>query len=170
MIHLIKSTLPYQVLILWIMCIGTFAYGQQQHRPNIILLMTDDQGWNELGSYDHPLLKTPNLDKMAANGLRFEQFYSASPVCTPTRASVMTGRHANRMGAIKPLNEPALFRRYIGDEFFHFGGSYSNIHDVTFKDIKVLGNIRPSTFIGHDADHKISNIIFNNLQFNGKKI
>ncbi len=67
--------------------------------PNIVLMMSDDQGWGETSYNGHPQLKTPILDEMAATGLRFDRFYAASPVCTPTRASVLTGRHANRMGA-----------------------------------------------------------------------
>lgn len=66
--------------------------------PNIILCMADDQGWHETGYYDHPFLKTPVLDDMAARGLRLDRFYSAAPVCSPTRGSVMTGRHPNRFG------------------------------------------------------------------------
>lgn len=65
-------------------------------RPNIILAMADDQGWGDVGYYGHPHLKTPVLDEMAASGLRFDQFYAAAPVCSPTRGSVMTGRHPNR--------------------------------------------------------------------------
>ena len=67
-------------------------------RPNIILIMTDDQGWGQTGYYKHPVLKTPNLDAMAANGLRFDRFYAGAPVCSPTRASVLTGRANNRTG------------------------------------------------------------------------
>ncbi|MCK5173635.1 MAG: sulfatase-like hydrolase/transferase, partial [Planctomycetes bacterium] len=66
--------------------------------PNIILCMADDQGWHETGYYDHPFLKTPVMDEMAAKGLRFDRFYSGAPVCSPTRASVMTGRNPNRCG------------------------------------------------------------------------
>ncbi|MBW1769834.1 MAG: sulfatase-like hydrolase/transferase, partial [Deltaproteobacteria bacterium] len=57
-------------------------------RPNIVLVMADDQGWGQTGYYKHPILKTPNLDNMAANGLRFDRFYAAGPVCSPTRASI----------------------------------------------------------------------------------
>ena len=57
-------------------------------RPNIILVMADDQGWGQTGYYNHPVLKTPHLDAMANNGLRFDRFYAAAPVCSPTRASV----------------------------------------------------------------------------------
>lgn len=67
-------------------------------RPNIVLVMTDDQGWGQAGYMNHPLLKTPHLDAMAANGLRFEQFYAGAPVCSPTRASVLTGRNNDRTG------------------------------------------------------------------------
>ena len=67
-------------------------------KPNIILIMADDQGWGQTGYYKHPILKTPNLDKMAANGLRFDRFYAGGPVCSPTRASVLTGRTHDRTG------------------------------------------------------------------------
>jgi arylsulfatase A-like enzyme len=66
--------------------------------PNIILIMTDDQGWGQSGYYNHPVLETPNLDKMAENGIRFDRFYAGSPVCSPTRASVLTGRNNDRTG------------------------------------------------------------------------
>ncbi len=67
-------------------------------RPNIILCMADDQGWGDVGYAGHPILKTPNLDEMAGSGLRLDRFYAAAPVCSPTRGSVMTGRHPNRFG------------------------------------------------------------------------
>ena len=70
----------------------------QQQRPNIILIMADDQGWGETGYHHHPVLKTPNLDKMAKNGLRFDRFYAGAPVCSPTRASILTGRECARAG------------------------------------------------------------------------
>ncbi len=67
-------------------------------RPNIILVMADDQGWGQTSYNNHPILKTPNLDAMAAAGLRFDRFYAAAPVCSPTRASVLTGRTNRRTG------------------------------------------------------------------------
>lgn len=65
-------------------------------RPNVILLMADDLGWGDTGYNGHPHLRTPSLDAMANNGLVFNRFYSAAPVCSPTRASVLTGRHPFR--------------------------------------------------------------------------
>lgn len=70
-------------------------------RPNIVLVMADDQGWGDMAYNGHPVVKTPNFDQAAATGIRFDRFYAAAPVCSPTRASVMTGRHPNRMGVLK---------------------------------------------------------------------
>lgn len=70
----------------------------EKKRPNIILVMADDQGWGQVGYNGHPLLKTPHLDAMASNGIRFNRFYAAGPVCSPTRASVLTGRTHVRTG------------------------------------------------------------------------
>ncbi len=71
-------------------------------RPNFILMMGDDHGWEETGYNGHPHVKTPVLDEMAATGLRFDRFYAAHPSCSPTRASFLTGRHPNRMGTFAP--------------------------------------------------------------------
>ena len=65
-------------------------------KPNIILVMTDDQGWGQMGYMNHPILKTPNLDAMSKNGLTFKRFYAGGPVCSPTRATVLTGRTHDR--------------------------------------------------------------------------
>lgn len=69
-------------------------------KPNIIFVMADDMGWGQTGYRGHPILKTPNLDAMAENGLRFERFYAGCPVCSPTRASVLTGRSNDRTGVL----------------------------------------------------------------------
>jgi arylsulfatase A-like enzyme len=67
-------------------------------RPNIILCMADDQGWGDVGYYGKSPVQTPVMDEMAAAGLQFDRFYAAAPVCSPTRGSVLTGRHPNRFG------------------------------------------------------------------------
>lgn len=69
-----------------------------QSRPNIVLVMADDMGWGQTSYNKHPVLKTPNLDAMAANGLRFDRFYAGAPLCSPTRATVLTGRANDRAG------------------------------------------------------------------------
>ncbi|MBT3278134.1 MAG: sulfatase-like hydrolase/transferase [Phycisphaerales bacterium] len=69
-------------------------------KPNIILVMADDQGWGDVGYNGHPFVKTPSLDAMAKDAFVFDRFYAAAPVCSPTRASVMTGRTAFRSKVI----------------------------------------------------------------------
>ena len=62
-------------------------------RPNIIFIMCDDMGYGDLGCYGQQLIETPNLDRMAQQGMRFTQAYAGSPVSAPSRASFMTGQH-----------------------------------------------------------------------------
>lgn len=69
-------------------------------RPNVILVMADDMGWAQTGYRNHPVLKTPNLDAMAEGGIRFDRFYAGAPVCSPTRASVLTGRSNDRTAVL----------------------------------------------------------------------
>ena len=69
--------------------------------PNVVLLMADDMGWAQTGYYGHPLLNTPHLDAMARAGLRMDRFYAGAPSCTPTRATVITGRTNDRTGAFR---------------------------------------------------------------------
>lgn len=90
---LFRTTLK---LLLAFLCFGPIL--QADERPNIVFVMSDDQGWGQVGYYNHPFLKTPNLDDMASKGLRFDRFYAGGPVCSPTRASVLTGRTHNRTG------------------------------------------------------------------------
>ena len=61
------------------------------NRPNIVLLLADDLGWAELGCYGNNFNETPNLDRMAREGMRFTHAYASAPVCSPYRASLLTG-------------------------------------------------------------------------------
>ncbi|MBM3880077.1 MAG: N-acetylgalactosamine-6-sulfatase [Verrucomicrobia bacterium] len=96
--HLTRSGL------LLIGVVGTLALAGQLAAapPNVILLMGDDHGWEETGYNGHPHVQTPTLDAMAASGLRLDRFYAAHPSCSPTRGSVLTGRHPNRYGTFSP--------------------------------------------------------------------
>ncbi|MCL4786709.1 MAG: sulfatase [Verrucomicrobia bacterium] len=67
-------------------------------KANLIIIFADDLGYGDLGCYGSPVIRTPNLDRMAAEGLRFTDFYSAAEVCTPSRAALLTGRYPIRSG------------------------------------------------------------------------
>src|SRR5512146_635206 len=66
--------------------------------PNLVIILADDMGYGDLGCYGHPSMRTPNLDRMAAEGMRFTDFYASQSICTPSRAGLMTGRLAIRSG------------------------------------------------------------------------
>ena len=65
----------------------------QQKKPNIILILADDLGVGDVGVYGQQKIKTPNLDRLAKDGLQFNQFYTGTSVCAPSRSSLMTGQH-----------------------------------------------------------------------------
>jgi arylsulfatase A-like enzyme len=73
--------------------------------PNMIFVMTDDQGWGDVGYNGHPKIKTPHLDAMSKAGIRFDRFYATASVCSPTRAACLTGRNNWRMNFSSPLRE-----------------------------------------------------------------
>jgi arylsulfatase A-like enzyme len=73
--------------------------GMSATPPNVILIMTDDQGHGDLGFHHNPKIRTPNIDRLAREGVRFERFH-VNPVCSPTRASLMTGRYYYRTGVV----------------------------------------------------------------------
>ncbi len=71
---------------------------QQAKRPNFVIIYADDLGYGDLGCFGHPTIRTPNLDRMAAEGVKLTQFYSAASICTPSRAALLTGRLPIRNG------------------------------------------------------------------------
>jgi len=94
--------------------------------PNILLIVADDLGWGDLGCYGNPLIDTPVMDALAAEGVRLTSCYAASPLCAPSRAALLTGRYNHRSGAVdvpsnRGLDRIALSQPTLGDFFQQAG-------------------------------------------------
>lgn len=76
---------------------SSIAGAQTKRPPNIVFILIDDMGWTDLGCFGSPLYKTPNIDKLAQQGMRFTSAYAACAVCSPTRAAVLTGKYPARL-------------------------------------------------------------------------
>jgi arylsulfatase A len=85
---------------------ATHAAAAPDRPPNIILILADDLGYHDLGCYGAPLIKTPRIDSIASNGIRFTDFYVAAPMCTPSRAALMTGCYAKRVSMGEAIIAP----------------------------------------------------------------
>ena len=86
-------------------CFAAMSFGaiQAASTPNVIIIMADDQGYQDLGCFGSPKIKTPHIDRMAKEGMRFTDFYSGASVCTPSRAALLTGCYAKRVGGLGVL-------------------------------------------------------------------
>src|SRR5688572_17074701 len=94
------------VAILVAGCALASAAGAQEGvaaRPNVVLIITDDMGWADLGSYGATDVRTPNIDSLARDGIRLTDFYANGTTCTPTRAALISGRYQQRFGLETPL-------------------------------------------------------------------
>jgi N-acetylgalactosamine-6-sulfatase len=80
---------------------SVFSQPKADPKPNIVLILADDMGYGDLGSYGCPDIKTPNLDRLANQGVRFTQFYANGPECSPTRAALLSGRYQQRVGGLE---------------------------------------------------------------------
>jgi arylsulfatase A-like enzyme len=92
---------PVYLLLLMALLLWTRACTQDEpevDRPNFVFILVDDLGWTDLGSYGSTFYETPNIDRLAAGSLKFTDAYAACPVCSPTRASILTGRYPVRTG------------------------------------------------------------------------
>ncbi|MCC9604066.1 sulfatase-like hydrolase/transferase [Stieleria sp. JC731] len=110
-------------------CVGRPCLSNE--RPNVVMLLADDLGYQDVGCYDGPV-KTPNIDKLAATGVRFETFYSGCAVCSPSRATLLTGRHHIRAGVYSWIHDESqrshlLLREQTLAEILHDAG-YATAH------------------------------------------
>jgi uncharacterized sulfatase len=104
----------YLILSLTALVLAGLAYGctlesteefdsGERSAPNVVIVFLDDVGYGDLGSYGHPTIRTPNMDRMAAEGVRLTGFYAAAPSCSPSRAGLLTGRYPVRAGILWAL-------------------------------------------------------------------
>ncbi|OVE77908.1 N-acetylgalactosamine 6-sulfate sulfatase [bacterium F16] len=134
----------------------------EPEKPNVILCMADDLGWGDVGYNGNKVIKTPHLDKMAEAGVRFNRFYAAAPVCSPTRASCLTGRHPFRtgvffanVGILRP--EEVTIAEILKKEGYatgHFGKWHLGTFTATEKDGNRGGQpelVNPPTDHGFDT-------------------
>src|SRR4029450_10510426 len=82
---------------------GLAAHAQSSQRPNVVLIITDDVGYGDIGSYGAPDIKTPNIDSLARDGVRLTDFYANGANCSPTRTGLISGRYQQRFGIERPL-------------------------------------------------------------------
>ncbi|MDE3742690.1 arylsulfatase [Maribacter polysaccharolyticus] len=87
-------------MMVMFLCLGNIVKLQAQEKPNVILIMTDDQGYGDLSCHGNPIIETPNLDRLQSESIRLTDFH-VSPFCTPTRAALMTGHYPGRTGAYR---------------------------------------------------------------------
>ena len=77
----------------WLLASSASLQADEAPRPNIIFILADDLGWGDVGCYGQRKIRTPNLDRLAVEGMRFTDCYAGSPVCGPSRSVLMTGQH-----------------------------------------------------------------------------
>lgn len=88
----------FALILIQLLIYGPTLVLSQENRPNILVILCDDLGYGDLSCFGHPHIRTPNLDNMALQGIRFTDFYSSAPVCSPSRVGLLTGRSPNRAG------------------------------------------------------------------------
>ena len=149
---------------------GLLRAGDKTRRPNIIFILTDDQGYGDVGCYGAKKIKTPNLDRLAKQGMRFTNFYVTEAVCSASRASILTGSYAVRVGLQGALNhtsriginsrEPNLARmlQMLGYRTALFGkwhlGHHAAFHPMKHGFDEFFGTMFPN-----DCDNRFHPIV-----------
>src|SRR5438874_3041958 len=115
--HFLKARFLLRLLVglaaavVWTTCVSPAA-AQAPRRPNVIVILSDDQGYGDFSCHGNPVLKTPNLDRLHKESVRLTDFHVA-PMCTPTRGQLMSGLHCLRNGAMNVSSGRTLLRRGV---------------------------------------------------------
>ena len=114
--------------------------------PNFIIILTDDQGCRDLGCFGAPDIKTPQIDRMAAEGMRLPDCHTASPVCTPSRAALMTGcyLHYSSRGALDAIRQGQWKLRIDGEkvELYDLDSDLGETADVAARQPEVVERLK----------------------------
>ena len=113
--------LRFVCVVCTVVMLVTTADAQQSDRPNFVFILADDLGYGDLSCYGHPVAKTPHLDGLARQGVRFTQHYSNGPECSPTRTAFLTGRYQQRAGGLECAIGTGNVGRY--DEAIRLAGN-----------------------------------------------
>ena len=147
----------YWLLIL--LLLFSYSFIPAQNRPNVILILTDDQGSIDMGAYGVKDLQTPHMDRIAKEGVRFTQFYAAAPVCSPSRAAILTGKVPQRAGVPGNVGLKGAHRGLDGEqvtlaEMFKDAG-YQTAHIGKWH----LGYDDPQTPNGQGFDYSFGHMV-----------
>ena len=104
--HRILFPLMWILAVCCSLSLGMDRVAAQDARPNVVIILADDLGWADVSCYGGDLHETPHIDRLAGQGVRFTDAYAAAPVCTPTRAALMTGKYPARMGTTDYFGAP----------------------------------------------------------------
>jgi len=140
--------------LLWIVAASVEAQQPRESAPNVVLLMADDLGYGDVGFTGNAIVQTPHLDRLAARGVRLDRFYSAAPVCSPTRASCVTGRHPYRVGipwafaGALPARETTIGEALgaLGYRTAHFGKWHLGLLSPSVKQGYAPGDPSPQAY------------------------
>jgi arylsulfatase A-like enzyme len=112
------------IAIIIILISFSILYAQTDERPNFIIIIGDDIGWNDIGAYGHPYIRTPNIDRLAGEGIRFDNAFLTISSCSPSRCSIMTGRYPHNTGAGE-LHQPLPADQIIFPALLRKAGYYT---------------------------------------------
>jgi len=111
--------------VLLLVCLSLFPATSRAAVPNFIVFIADDMAWDDCGAYGHPHIQTPGIDRLAAEGMRFDNAYLTCSSCSPSRASIMTGRYPHNTGGAHQLHNPLSGDQIIFPELLRDAGYYT---------------------------------------------
>lgn len=135
-------------------CSAAAVRKENSKRPNIVLIMADDLGYGSLGCYGSKEISTPSIDRLAGNGMRFTDFHSNGPMCTPTRAALITGRYQQRCAWVGDAELTPVFREQRKKNMKQRWAWGISIDELTIADLLLKAGYRTALFgkwhLGYD--------------------